>query len=82
MTSTIGSFWALVEAASGRLLEVLMQKFPEAKYQITINHQPGIIFKRDMDIAWNGRHLQILDVQDVLGSLRPQIVFVCRDYDG
>jgi len=81
-TSTIGSYWALVEAVSGRLLEVLMQKYPEAKYQITLNHQPNVVFKRDMLVAWNSRSLQIIDVQDVRGSLRPQIVMICRDYQG
>lgn len=78
----VGTFPCLVEALVGRELERVMQRWAKANYKITMRHQPDIILTRKMTGTWNSRTLDILDVQDVGESFRPQVVMIAQDFDG
>lgn len=75
-------FWCNIAPLQGRELSDALQRWAEARYSITLRHQPGITFTRKMRITWGSRTIDILDVQDVAESLRPEVVFFTRDFDG
>lgn len=77
----VGTFWCKVEALQGRELESARQRWAEARYKITMRKQ-AVTFTRKMTGLWNGRHLNILDVQDVGGNSRPEVMMYAMDFDG
>lgn len=80
----VGEFACRIDALQGRELQAAMQRWAEARYKITMRHQPGVTFTREMQAWWGSpaRIMDILDVQDVQGSLRPDIVMFAKDYNG
>lgn len=84
VNTLVGEFWCSIEAMKGRELELAQQRWAEAQYKITLRHQPGITFTRKMQAWWGSpaRVMDILDVHDVEGSVRPQIVMFAKDYHG
>lgn len=79
-TSLGSSFPCLVEPLAGKELEMAMQRWAQAKYQITMRHQPGLTFSAKMRAIWQGRHLNILNVNDP-GENNPWITMIAEDYD-
>ena len=77
----VGTFWCLVEPLQGREKEAVQQRWAEARYKITMRHQPGITFKAKMTVDWNGLTLDILDVEDTQSTLRPEVVMFARDHE-
>lgn len=78
----VGTFPCLVEALQGREMERAMQRWAEAKYKITMRQQPGITFTRKMTGTFGSRTLDILDVEDLGESLRPEVIIYAQDHDG
>ena len=79
--TSVGTFWCLVEALQGSEKEAAMQRWAEARYRITMRHQPGITFKAKMTVDWNGLTLDILDVEDAQSTLRPDVIMIARDHE-
>ena len=80
----VGTFWCRIEPLAGREMAAVQQKFAEARYKITMRHQPSTVFTRKMQAWWGSpaRILDILDVQDVAESMRPEITMLAKDYEG
>jgi len=78
---TIGTFPCHVSFLQGKERENAMQLWAEAKYSILMRHQPEVTFTRKMRGTWNGRTLDILDVQDP-GERAQSLTMIARDYDG
>lgn len=80
--TAVGTFPCLVEALVGREMERVMQLWAQAKYKITMRHQPGITFTRKMSATFGSRTLDILDVEDIGGTLRPEVIMYAQDFQG
>jgi len=76
--TSLGTFWARVEALQGRELTAAQQRWAEAKYRITMPYHASLTVQRIDEIVRNTDLLDILDVVDPTG-LREQLVFICRD---
>ncbi len=76
----IGTFPCLIEALVGRERDSAMQRWAEAKYKITMRQQPGITFSSKMSATFGSRTLDILDVEDLGESLRPEVVMYAQDH--
>jgi head-tail adaptor len=81
-TSTVGEFPCNVGYLDGKELGTAMQRWARARYKITMRHQPGVSINPKMSITWEGRTLDILDVQDPSDSMRPQIIIYAQDHEG
>jgi len=86
--AAVGTFWGFVEPMSGQELEVMQQKWAQAKWKIKLRHQPGITFTRKMLASFTPRGaasprvLDILDVQDQPNLPRPEIIMIAQDFNG
>ncbi len=73
---------AEIRSLSGRELELVQQKWAEARYQITQHFVRGL--NTDMRVSWfvdgDTKILDILDVSDPVGTSRYQIA-IARDYE-
>lgn len=80
----VGSFWCRIEYYEGREFTGGMQRVSDARYLITLRHQPKIVFDRTMQIWWGcpARIFDIVDVQDqrLSSSPRPQIRVFAKDH--
>lgn len=86
----VGTFPGQVECMAGAELERMQEKWAEAKYKITMRHQPGIEFTAKMYAIWLSRTadaslnrtLDILNINDPGNTLRPTITIVAKDFAG
>lgn len=60
----IGSFWAKVVSLAGRELYQAQQRWPEARYEITMRYQPEHSITPNMFIEFGAMTIDILDVQN------------------
>lgn len=79
----LATIFCLVEVLEGREFENAMQLNALAKYKITLR-QPSFRLSPNMVATWNGRDLDILDVQDApgRGRIQPTVVLIARDLLG
>lgn len=75
----IGTFWAEVKFLAGRELEVVQQRFAEARYSICMRRQPGVVIEREDKITWGTLTLDILDVQGP-GTRMDEWAITAKDY--
>lgn len=86
----VGTFPAKVEEMVGTELARMQEKWAEARYMITMRHQPGIVFRAKMTAVWLSRTsdaslnraIDILNINDPGNTLRPTITMIARDFAG
>lgn len=76
------AFSCTVEYMQGRELELFMQRWARAQYKITLRHQPGIKPLPNWRATWGDIQLDIISVQDPEGSMRPELILYCQDFEG
>ena len=83
-TIVVGTFPCDINPLAGNELEIAMQRWAMAKYQIVMRHQPGMNFGGAMFAIWilptGNRKLDILNVNDP-GEDSPWVIMTARDYD-
>ncbi len=80
---SVGTFPCFVDPTPGTEIQMAQQRWAEAKYLITMRHQPGLFFTGKERFYWinTNRYLDILNVEDP-GESNPWITMIARDYDG
>lgn len=81
-SETIGTFYCSVDYLRGGEKQAQQQKWAQARYKIEMRHQPGITFTPKMTATWNGRTLNILEVEDLGNRMRPAITMFAEDFQG
>lgn len=76
---SLGEFWAEILPLQGRELEVMQQRWAEARFTVRIRFQPTITFRREDRGTWGSRTLDILDVEDIDQRQR-ELRLICREY--
>jgi head-tail adaptor len=76
----VGPFPAMVATLSGREFFQVSQRWADARYKVTIRHQPGVTFTRQMYITWGDQTLDILDIQDVPENRHHHLTMICKDH--
>lgn len=85
-TVVIGRFWCTVVPLQGNELVTQEQRFAKAQYQITLQPQPGIVFRPKMIATWirpeGDRPLDIQDVRDPRANSKSLIIMTAQDFAG
>lgn len=79
--ASVQETWANITALQGREMEVVQQRWADARFKVIMHFLAGVTFA--MRLAWldgsTTRILQIMDVQDPDG-LRKRLVLFCREW--